>query len=1045
MNFEALKRLEASKDTVKKIDKYIQTLNSESNDYYKALCYKASVLHSLKNDDEALKIILPLERNFWMLQNDDVIVLCDILKDIYFDLNDASNALKYIKIKEDHLLLIDHDKYTKDMIAYYRFIGDIESEKRQILIYLEENIDEKELVGIYERLIEFSYNENNKNDFDKYYEKVRDFYLKIHDEEKIAKIDFYKCYFLLESNIVDAYNFAAKKLEADLTNDEKTYYSNICIKYFMAQNELRKASIVDSNFQEIALRAQKKFKLAYLETTLLLYKRLNNNYSIELIEEEIKKTNESDDLLVKEKKPSINKQIQKKLDIINQFGNNDNSDVKNTPSNTSDIQNNISKTKVEKTNSTPKYELKPRIDVTLNTYASGYYKILNEAIKLLNEISKNQREPIRKALIEINKQVKYAEAQIIFKKQDGLYGYQFKDGRLYDKTFKDENAIRTSKIYNSYLNQEEYYSTDVDFDIVTLKESCYYLKVIFPFLGPQPLGAIAYYFKEKQENIDYEILKVFSYILSEYIKRQIERENLELDEKLKDFYLSKEKSGYIKIIDNVLFLNDVARNILDVNINILRLDEYYELIGSGSKPEFKGIIEKLTTGNLKSANIRYRLNDKRLIKSDISVYELKTSFIAVMSIEDITIKDKEENDLKEEALADSLVNIKSKKALEKDLNELYKTKKFSIMLIDAKNFKKYNDVYGLKFHNDLIKAIGVKLDKMALQFNASIYHYDSDKFFIVTNHNDERNTIKIFSKMLDKLSDDLFLLNNRVRLYFNGAILRILLKSPKYSLDKIIDMLNNTLLGLKKDNTLKNNLAYYDSNVANKAFYDFQMELHLSEAIDKGLIRVTYNQIADFASKGIFAYVARPQLTNALVENTYFEQIIKKRGLENLIDRYLVSHALMELNNFKKEIGGVFNLVIPIHSETLSFDFIDFYYDKLRFFKINPKNVYLKLNKITANLDLKYVNLIVSSVEEALKYHAKYYLIKYNEIQPFELKALKDFLKMFNINTIIDEVSSKEEIDILRKNEIELLTGAALKGNYKIEYLILASKDDKTL
>ena len=67
--------------------------------------------------------------------------------------------------------------------------------------------------------------------------------------------------------------------------------------------------------------------------------------------------------------------------------------------------------------------------------------------------------------------------------------------------------------------------------------------------------------------------------------------------------------------------------------------------------------------------------------------------------------------------------------MEKDLNELYKTKKFSIMLIDAKNFKKYNDVYGLKFHNDLIKAIGVKLDKMALQFNASIYHYDSDKFF----------------------------------------------------------------------------------------------------------------------------------------------------------------------------------------------------------------------------------------------------------------------------------------------------------------------------
>ena len=36
-----------------------------------------------------------------------------------------------------------------------------------------------------------------------------------------------------------------------------------------------------------------------------------------------------------------------------------------------------------------------------------------------------------------------------------------------------------------------------------------------------------------------------------------------------------------------------------------------------------------------------------------------------MSIEDITIKDKEENDLKEEALADSLVNIKIKKGFGK--------------------------------------------------------------------------------------------------------------------------------------------------------------------------------------------------------------------------------------------------------------------------------------------------------------------------------------------------------------------------------------------
>ena len=36
MDFEALKRLDKNKDTVKKIDRYIQTLSVDSNDYYKA-------------------------------------------------------------------------------------------------------------------------------------------------------------------------------------------------------------------------------------------------------------------------------------------------------------------------------------------------------------------------------------------------------------------------------------------------------------------------------------------------------------------------------------------------------------------------------------------------------------------------------------------------------------------------------------------------------------------------------------------------------------------------------------------------------------------------------------------------------------------------------------------------------------------------------------------------------------------------------------------------------------------------------------------------
>ena len=1032
MDFEALKRLDKNKDTVKKIDRYIQTLSVDSNDYYKAICYKASVLHALKRDDEALKILLPLEKKLWCLKNEDILVFADILKDIYFELNDPANALKYIKIKEDHLLLIDHDKYTKDMIEYYRFINDKVNEKRQILIYLEENINPDDLKDVYERLIDFAFEEKNKSEFDKYYTKLREYYLKVHTEDKLAKIDLYNCYFLFKNNIVEAYKFSTEKLSQNITNNEKAAYATVCIKYFMAQNEFRKASIVDSNFQEVALLSDVEYRKDYLNTTYELYKRLNNRYSMDLVLEEIEKLNQMEEL-PKEKKLNT-RQIQKKLDIISQFEN-------ITP-----VKEN---TKEEKEVQTPKTvsiasEIKPRVDVTLNTYASGYYKLLNDAIGFLNESSKNQREPIRKALIELNKQIAFKEVHIIYKKHEGLLGYQFKSERLYDKSFKDEALISQSFIYESYKNQVDVYSMDSDFDIITLKESIFSLKIIYSFKGDTSLGAIAFFFNDEPKNFDYEILKTFSHLLEEFIKRGIVIDSINTDEKIKEFYINHQDQGFIKIIDEKMFLNDKAMKELNISTNIVYMHEFFDLIGTKDRHKVKGLFDNMLNGNIKSDVIIYSLNDKRLVESKINLFELKTTFIAVMSIEDVSLREKEKNALLDESLSDSLVNIKSIKALENDLYELYKEKKFSIMLIDAKDFKKYNDTYGIKFHNDLIKAIGLKLDYLKEKYKADIYHYDSDKFFIVIPNNDERNTIKIYGKLLDNLSEELFKLNNRVKLYFNGAILRVLLKSPKYSIEKIIDMLNNTLLGLKSENEMKNTLAYYDSKVADKVFYDFQMELHISEAIDKGLIKVSYNQIADFSKKGIFAYKAKLNLINAIVDESYFEGAIKKRNLELMIDKYIVSHALMELSEFKNKIGGVYNLVIPIHSTSMNKDFIEYYLDKLRFFKINPKNIYLSVSGQFPVLDLEYINLITDSLDLAIKLHAKFYQAKVDDYYTFDLKQVSDFLKLLGTETIVDAVSTKEKLDLL-VNDFSYISGNILKGDYQISELILANKDNKVL
>ena len=188
------------------------------------------------------------------------------------------------------------------------------------------------------------------------------------------------------------------------------------------------------------------------------------------------------------------------------------------------------------------------------------------------------------------------------------------------------------------------------------------------------------------------------------------------------------------------------------------------------------------------------------------------------------------------------------------------------MLFDAKNFKLYFDIYGLKFHNDLIRAIGLKLLEIKDKYQALMYHYDSDKFIVILKINDERSTIKKFKEILDDLSKKLFELNYRVNLTFKGAILRVLGKSPDYSATKIIEMLSNSLGALKEEAAF-NDVAYYDSHLADARFYDFQMELHISEAIDKGLLSVCYSQIANMKEKGTFAYMAHLNLTNAIVSD----------------------------------------------------------------------------------------------------------------------------------------------------------------------------------
>lgn len=1023
MKFSELKKLQFNKETLKKVDTFIKKETLGSPDYYKALCLKGAILHSLGKDEEAIKLLLELEGKIWVLQQDEVISLCDTLISIFLKFDDPERALKYINIKKEHLDIVHKEQYFKDMIVYYNYIKDKENEKRYILMYLDETIDPKERLFGFERIIEFQYEEHDIKGFDASYDKLLESYNQLNNDLGINHINYLRASLLLYQNLLDdLFKFCTEKINEPIASDDlKLFYASQIIKYHLSKDELRKASIVDGDYGELLNNASLEIKRDYLNTIHLLYSTYGNKSIVQSIEEQI-------ELLNSVEVPQKTKE-QKKYKKI-------------------EIQDPIIVPKAQEARPQP---VEPDVILTaepsLLAHVSEAYFALNEALEALSMEALQIREPIRKSLLEIEKKYKFKECHIIYDYNTVYDGYQYKDGRLYDKHFKNKEAIEKSIPIRVMKSGKEYLNDNIDniennIDIITTRKSIYKGVISYPLCSNgKSFGSVSYYFDDIDFSLEFEILKTYSFCLSNKIDSMLYKNKVNDNAKYVNELLKKIPFGIKTITDEYTTLNDTCKKIYNVNFESVDNEGFYDIVSSKDRANYKALITSFYGGKIKEATLIYRLYDGRAIKEQFYLYELTDHIIINSIVLDVTNDIKQQQNLNERASLDSLTPLKGFRGFEEDILTLNHEKKYSIMLFDAKNFKLYFDIYGLKFHNDLIKAIGLKMLDLKDKYQAYLYHYDSDKFIVILKMNDERSTIKKFKEFLDELSQKLFELNYRVKLSFKGSILRVLGKSPDYDATKIIEMLSNSLGALKEESGF-NDVAYHNSKLADARFYDFQMELHISEAIDKGLLEVCYTQIANMKEKGTFAYMAHLNLSNAIVSDAYFEAVIKKRNLFLQTDKYLITHSLMELKEFYKEYGGYYNLFVPVHHQTIEDKgFIAFYYEKMKLLHINPKYVYIEVIddrfdfRIDAD-DLKYINLCTRSLDMAFRYYPKLYVVDYNQYDLPTLNIIKDALKLYGVDILVDDVSSNEQIEGLIKEELYIIRGSALKKIYKIKDII---------
>lgn len=1019
--------LPLEKESIKKIDRFLTTVDETKIEYFQAKCYKALIYNEIGKPNDALKLLMGYEEKFESLDKDIIVCITDTLKKIFMSLGRYEYALKYINIKEKALSYMAHDEYYKDMILYNLALHNDVDTKRYLLLYLADDISEENRIFAYEILIEFQYKDKDYNGFYESYDILKEYYKSVLNEDALLKIEKYKANIIYENNdTLEAIEYLKKLLNSLKNNTDKLTYATKLILLYLKQNDTHHASIVDANYSDCVDAASQNAKREYYLAIKELYERMNNRFSLDLAIKGLEALNETKEEteeinpVEKPKKKEKSKRISEPIVI-------------------------------EKIVEAPKKEETNFVSVVPVEESISYIK-LEPFINRLNLYNDTEelRDVLRDSLMLVTDFIKFEEVHFFIKNEDDFKGYYYKAKRLYDKVFNNSDVYKKSIPFRSFELNKALVMTDIadiyyNMSITTEKISSYNAAVSIPLnYKNEVFGSITYYGdKAISENFNFEMLNIISSMLNLRMNSYFYHDEVINKETLLNFINSKMPYGIMLNYDGLLKLNAKAIDMLKLSDTSLENDLYEDLIVSKDRVIRHSLMLEILSGRVKEKKLDYNLADNTRIREHLYLNCLSDHYLVVSIIENITDDYKLQEKYHRLSEKDKFTPLDSLEKLKETIKILNEVKKYSFVMINAYHFKLYKDVYGLKFSLDLIKAISLKLIEILQSYKGQAYHFDSDKFIIILPNNDERTVKKQVLQILNELTVKLNELNSRIKLYFRAGIVLVRSYTSKTDYNSLIEAASLTLDELQSNVENENIVLYYDSKAASSSFYDFQMELHISEAIDNQLIKLRYLQIVNMKERKLFGYEALVNLENTLVDPKYFEEIVAKRHLEESIDKYLIQKSILELKDFYEAYGGYFKVFIKIHTSTIATkNFLKYLEEKYKFYKI-PRSLFsfelvdnggYDIKNNTKALIDEHIMVGSSSLDIVLSNKLSIYFCDYSNKSKEELNAIKELCKNLNIELILTNVNDKNELESIK--DYSLVKGKIFDKNFTIEEII---------
>ena len=1063
MSLDEILQLDKVASSVKKIDLFVSQKTKFSKEYMKAIAYKGIVLHELGKTNDALKLLYEYVPDINKMDSEGVISLCSSIIEITLNVGAFDQAAKYIKIKQGYLPISRASEYIKDALTLYLAKKDYENAKLSLKEYLDDDITKEEEIYALEKLAKIYYMERDYDEYLKIIPKLESYYsstLDLHLMEDIQKNKI-EIAFIRRNYIRVIQDGQAFFNEFDASVDKKLLIASYMIESYISVENYKKASIVESNYEELITEDYPIESLEFAKAALNLYTHTKTTSSIISYRRRIEELEKILTPIEKVEKKTT-KRVKKKEEIV-------------IP--TLEVKEEVSLPKVEVIKEDGTYSplgiLNPKVEevpvqsqkviedikAVKNVTVSENYEKLSLIFDQMNQIERNVkfREAFRRAAIEISKEYHIDEIYILY--FDFKYiGLHYKVERVYDKEPKVE-ALEGTLGYQAFQMGREVFLDQEDMtyikNIVTGKpyQDETYAIAIPLFENNRELGSITYISKEPflANDLTYESIKLITKALNTKLIEALDKEKDEIRNSKMIFIQENMSSGIKENLEGYYHFSPKAMEMLGV-LETLTEADYFMHMEAKDIQKYKAILNELYTLNSLDLVLEYSFkkgND--VIKIKERFYPLLSNgMIAIYSlIDDITEYSKEKENLVALAYENPISHMQTEVKLITDLTKEYSKKKLSIAVIDVVDSLFYKEIYGLNFYNQLIYAIGLKLkDSFSQYFHISLYHlFGTTYVILIRDINDKRIVDSILKEALEKSQMEMKHLNYRVNIRFNAGVFRL---GKNMTFDDVSTLLYNAqdaLIDAANMESLDNHIAHYDSKLAKERFYENHLVTSISEAIDQGTLSLMYRQIVDLSMNKVLGFYLEINMDTLEIDPKEMYRVIRRKNMVSHMEKYMLRMAYQEMRMFNNEVKAYPNIFIPVSKETLMDKYLESLKTHEKFYKINPKYITLVADSIhdTPLEGLKGVSYLLASrdIFDVYRGLCDYLIYDYHGVNLESIPEILELCRRHNVTVILSNMDTKEDIDIARENKYQYLFGNYYNKRFRIKDLLLGVKRKK--